>query len=195
MKEPSPESAARKPVFILIIHNDKCQRYPPEAKPQQGLCITSNNRKNQAVVRTRHSESKFNFFFIFCSIPMTATSHHTLQLAHAAGMLSALVHNEWAATESRTWEEVKNCLERYEISLPAAKETSCLLWEDSRAASFTHPYYQHYFTCKQTKENFKQSLTCYINSYTLYNYHQWVKIKISLQLRRDAVLVGSLGKQ
>lgn len=135
------------------------------------------------------------FFFIFCSIPMTATSHHTLQLAHAAGMLSALVHNEWAATESRTWEEVKNYLERYEISLPVAKETSCLLWEDSRAASFTHPYYQHYFTCKQTKENFKQSLTCYINSYTLYNYHQWVKIKISFQLRRDAVLVGSLGKQ
>lgn len=34
---------------------------------------------------------------------MTATSHHTLQLAHAAGMLSALVHKEQAATDSRTW--------------------------------------------------------------------------------------------
>ena len=34
---------------------------------------------------------------------MTATSHHALQLAHAAGMLSALVHTERAAIDSRTW--------------------------------------------------------------------------------------------
>lgn len=71
-------------------------------KPQQGPCITSNNRNNQAVVRTRHSDSKFNFF-ILCPITMTATSHHALQLAHAAGMLSGLVCNEQTAKESRTW--------------------------------------------------------------------------------------------
>lgn len=34
---------------------------------------------------------------------MTATSHHALQLTHAAGMLSGLVCNEQTAKESRTW--------------------------------------------------------------------------------------------
>lgn len=172
MKEHSPGSEARKPVFILIIHNDKCQRYPLEVKPQQGLCITSNNRNNQVVVRTRHSDSKLIFFLIFCSIPMTATSYHALQLAHAAGMLSALVQVVMSELQQRagSGEEVKNYLEGYHIPLPVAKETS-FLWEDSRAASFVHPYCQHYFTCKQTKENFQQLLTCYINSYILYNHH------------------------
>lgn len=140
MREPSPESAARKPAFILIIHNDKCQRYPLEVKPRQGLCITSNNRNNQAVVRTRHSDSKFNFFFIFCPIATTATSHHALQLAHTAGMLSALVHNERAATESRTWGRGENYLERYHISLPVATENSSFCWEDSRAAPPSHTH-------------------------------------------------------
>lgn len=104
---------------------------------------------------------------------MTATSHHALQLAHAAGMLSALVQKVMSELQQRAGlgEEVKNYLEGYHISLPVAKETSCFLWEDSRAASFIHPYYQHYFTCKQTKEDFQQLLTCYINSYILCNYH------------------------
>lgn len=60
---------------------------------------------------------------------MTATSHHALQLAHTAGMLSALVHNERAATESRTWGRGENYLERYHVSLPVAKENSSFLWK------------------------------------------------------------------
>lgn len=102
MRESSPQSAARKHEFILIVHNDKCQRYPLKVKPQQGPCITSNNRNNQAVVRTRHSDSKFNCF-ILCPITMTAPSPHALQLAPAAGMLPALMHNEHSAKMSRTW--------------------------------------------------------------------------------------------
>lgn len=57
----------RKSVFILIVHNDKCQWCPLEVKPQQGQCITSNNRNNQAVVRTRHSDSKSNPFSFLSS--------------------------------------------------------------------------------------------------------------------------------
>lgn len=45
-----------------------------------------------------------SIFFILRPIPVTATSHHALQLTHAAGMLSALVYNERAATGSKTWE-------------------------------------------------------------------------------------------
>lgn len=92
-------------------------------------------------------------------------------------------------------EEVKNSLERYQASLPVVEETSSSLWKDSRAASFTNPHYQPYFTCKQTKEKLRQLLTYYINAYILCIQHCWVKIKMSLQLQRDAVLADSLGKQ
>lgn len=109
-----------------------------------------------------------SILFILCPAPMTATSHHALQLAHAAGMLSALVHNEQAATGSRTWGRGEELFGEASHSLAVAKETSSFLWEDPRPASFTPPLYQPHFTCKKTKEKLRQLLTSYRNACNLY---------------------------
>lgn len=55
---------------------------------------------------------------------MTVTSHHALQLAHAAGMLSALVQKVMSELQQRAGlgEEVKNYLEGYHISLPLLRK-------------------------------------------------------------------------
>lgn len=123
------------------------------------------------------------FYFLFNTNDSYQPSRITISSCCRNAFCSGAESNEWTATESRTWGRGEELFGGVSHILAIAKETSCFLWEDSRAASFVHPHYQHYFTRKQTKENFQQLLTCYINSYILHNYHWWVKIKYPCNCR------------